>query len=339
MHRDRLQNAAASAAVGASAVLTALACSSSTSPPHVTDAVPSHIAAAQPAFMLIEGSGFNRGATVRVGDSPLGRVTWVNERLLTVEVPAGMPPGSYDLNVSNPGGAQTTLQQAVSVQGSAPAGVAATAAAPSRPVATAPAIAPPTVNPRTPTPLARVTSSPRPTPSPEPTRAPTNPPTQPATGPATRSPAPAATQQPPRPTSAPTQATRPQTGLNLSGQWTIVDSVTYGAGVGGQYPFVVVIQQAGNQIAGSGGGLQFSGTISGNAVHVDYLQDNGATGTFDWTVSADGSSLTGSFTNSTGNGGDSSASRAGSTALASYQSSGAPDVQAPRPERTRKKGR
>ena len=42
---------------------------------------------------------------------------WVNGQVLTAEVPSGLPPGSYDLTVDNPGGGRTTLAQAISVAG------------------------------------------------------------------------------------------------------------------------------------------------------------------------------------------------------------------------------
>jgi len=136
--------------------------------------------------------------------------------------------------------------------------------------------------------------------------------------PATRTP-PAATQPPPT-TQPPPAPIRSQAAVNVTGSWLLTDTVTYGQVVGLAIPFRISLQQQGNQIFGQGDGLRLSGMISGLTIAVNYVQDGGATGTFEWTLDPSGSTFDGAFTNSIGNGGSSSGQRLSAGYLASETS-------------------
>ncbi len=320
--------------------LAATACSTGSSGPRVDGAVPHNANATGNTFVLIQGDNFAPNAQVRLGRSQLVGLTWVNARLLTAEVPGGMQPGAYDLTVANPGGGTKTLPAAITITGPKSAPPAAATVAPA--AATQPSAA--TAVPATGTPqpeLATVAPSPRPLPatiSPAPSPQPrTAEPTQQPSATEAPPPAPRATQPPPRATQPPLRPTQPPTQPparatqpaalpqsrtaavpNLAGQWTIVDTVTYGPGAGGTYSFAVTIRQSGANISGSGSGIRFNGVIDGDLVHATYVQDNGAGGSFEWATDAGGTALSGSFTNSIGNGGDSYGQRSGSGIVASF---------------------
>jgi hypothetical protein len=262
--------------------------------PQVQAALPNQVPAGPGAFVLIQGSNFARNATARVGSSTLGNVTWVNDHLLTAELPPGMAPGAYDLTVSNGGSGSGTLRQAIRVQGQAASQPAASAPTQStRTAQPAPSASSAATQPATstrPTATRAAATQPPPTPAPALTRPP-------------------ATQAPP-----PTQA--PQaTAITIAGTWSIVDIVLYGPGMGGAYPFTISIHQNGNQISGSGDGLALRGVIDGDTVTASYSQSNGSTGTFTWTVDPSGSTLQGRFDNSIGNGGSSVGQRTAETVV------------------------
>src|SRR5438132_1089379 len=107
---------ALSVAATLAAIVASSACASGAGP-RVSDTVPRHVSGGQGAFLMIEGSGFGRGAVVSVGTRRLDQVTWVNGRVLTAQVPGGLPAGTYDIAVSNPGSGQSTLAQALTVDG------------------------------------------------------------------------------------------------------------------------------------------------------------------------------------------------------------------------------
>lgn len=65
--------------------------------------------------VVIIGNYFSPGATARLGAWDLG-ATWVNENRLDGTVPADIPIGIYDLTVTNPGGASSTLVGAYTAQ-------------------------------------------------------------------------------------------------------------------------------------------------------------------------------------------------------------------------------
>lgn len=303
------------AALAAGAFL-ACACSSAATRPRVDDALPAVANPQAATFIMIQGDGFARNAQARLGSNPLGNLTWVNAQLLTAELPSGMQPGRYTLTVANPSGGEMTLPNAITVEGTAPGPAPTTpkpAQAPTRAAtiaATEPPSPSPTPAPRTAEPTRRSPEPPTQSPAQRPTASPAEPPIPAPTQPPTQRPSATRTAVP---------QIRNQSIPNLAGSWLILDTVTYGPGTGSAFPFTVAIQQQGNQIAGGGSGLSFSGVIDGLNVHVDYVQDNGATGTFDWQTDPNGGSLAGSFTNSTGNGGQSIGQRAGSGTFTVYQ--------------------
>ena len=298
--------------------------------PRVQSATPNQVLASRGAFLLIRGDNFAHDAVAEVDGIRLGDVTWVNAHLLTAELPPGIPPGAHDLVVSNSGGNSFTLRRAIQVQSAS--GQAQTAAA----TATAPS---PNAADRAPSAAGsaqvataqRSTSAATVTPvvtTQRPTAAPTG--TTVATA---QSPPPAGTQSPvgitvvrsPTPTPVPsapaTRAPAPAGPVpNIAGTWQIVDMVQYGPGTGEQYPFVVSIQQSGEQITGSGSGLALQGTVRGSSVIAAYRQDNGSTGTFTWNLDASGSVLQGSFDNTIGNGGSSTGRRIGGEVMSTARS-------------------
>jgi hypothetical protein len=96
----------------------------------------------------------------------------------------------------------------------------------------------------------------------------------------------------------------------FAGTWRVTDFVTSGNGMGQTYTFDLQLSQAGAQISGSGSGLTLSGRVDGATAYVSYAQPAlGYTGSFIWTMSGDGASASGSFTNSSPNQGQSSMTR------------------------------
>ena len=80
------------------------------------------VAAIDPAFGTAEkelsaevfGSGFEKGARVSFSASPAEGVRFVDENSLRVEVPA-LPPGAYDVVVTNPDGTKATLRKGLTL--------------------------------------------------------------------------------------------------------------------------------------------------------------------------------------------------------------------------------
>jgi len=299
-----------------SPVLLVLGCSQAAGQqPVLTGATPGRVSGGAQSFLIIEGGNFARGARVQVGQAPVSGLTWVNASVLTALAPANLPPGSYDLSVTNPGGGSATLHGGVTVAGGPQPAVAPASTAARLPSATVgnPNAAPSTV-PTKATETPSATRTPQPMPASATARGtPGRPLTPLATIPARSTPLPAASGAAPG-----------QSAVDLSGTWQITDSVTYGAGSGQSFSFGVALSQQGTAISGSGDGLSLSGTVNGTAVHVSYTQDNGTTGSFDWTAGADGGSLAGTFTNSSGNGGTSAGQR-----LAAYASQPQHDEKPP----------
>lgn len=289
------------------ATLTMVACAgSSNGQPVLTGAAPARLGADQ-RFVIIEGSNFARGAQAQLGGQPVTQLTWVNPSVLTGVAPAGMAPGSYDLSVTNPNGQSATLRGGIAVLAAISAAARPNSAPSAEPATTA------TV------------------PAPAPTHPPSSP--SPAAEPATRTPSVplrAATQPPQRrPTATATPAPWGAAGqVDLTGRWQITDTVSYGAGGGQSFGFSVTFSQQGATFSGAGDGLSISGTVSGLTVEATYTQDNGSGGTFAWTLSADGSSFAGTFTNSRGNGGSSSGQRL-SAAFAAAPGNEEPPTAAP----------
>jgi len=116
-----------------SPVLLVLGCSQAAGQqPVLTGATPGRVSGGAQSFLIIAGGNFARGARVQVGQAPVSGLTWVNASVLTALAPANLPPGSYDLSVTNPGGGSATLHGGVTVAGDpqpavAPASTAAAA--------------------------------------------------------------------------------------------------------------------------------------------------------------------------------------------------------------------
>ena len=64
-----------------------------------------------PVNITITGSNFAPGCTALLGNWPLS-VTWLDENTLQATIPQGIAIGTYDLTVTNPGGASATLSNA-----------------------------------------------------------------------------------------------------------------------------------------------------------------------------------------------------------------------------------
>ncbi len=95
---------------------------------------------------------------------------------------------------------------------------------------------------------------------------------------------------------------------SVAGTWVFTDVVRYGVGTGQSFTFRVVLTQEGAQVLGSGDAFSLSGVLNGRTLHATYGSDSH--NTFTWTFAQDGSSFQGTYTNSNGNGGDSSGQRA-----------------------------
>ncbi|NJM42278.1 MAG: hypothetical protein HC853_16845 [Anaerolineae bacterium] len=71
-------------------------------------------APAQP--ITITGTNFIATPTIKLNNSiALGNVQWLTETQLIAELPANLPPGIYDLWVTNPGGQESVLPSAIKV--------------------------------------------------------------------------------------------------------------------------------------------------------------------------------------------------------------------------------
>jgi hypothetical protein len=258
-------------------------CAAGGGTPRLDAALPRSADAQAAAFVLIQGDHFSPDAVARLGSTRLQSLTWVNARLLTVELPPGMSPGNYGLVVQNPGGGEAMLPGALTITGPA--------APPSAPVAGATQL---------PVAIARSAT-----------------PTSPAAGRSASSTTPQATV-----TAAPT---------DISGRWALVDTVTNGPGTGAQFSFAITISQQGSAVSGMGSGLTLTGVIDGGTIRASYVQDNGSTGGFVWSLDATSGAFTGSFTNSIGNAGESVGQRSDSASPAPAQARPAASQPADRP--------
>jgi hypothetical protein len=109
------------------------------------------------------------------------------------------------------------------------------------------------------------------------------------------------------PLPAPTQAAAaqpvPATSVDFSGYWRIIDTVTEGQGAGETYSFDVLLPQSGDRLGGGNAGIVMVGRVNGATAQVSYEQRNlGYSGTFTWTMGADGNA-SGRLTNSSPNSG------------------------------------
>ncbi len=88
--------------------------------------------------------------------------------------------------------------------------------------------------------------------------------------------------------------------VSVTGKWTMVDTVTFGPSLGQTFNFTLDFLERGTTISGSGSGLTFSGTRTGNKIHVEFTRSGGS-GFFDWTLGTDGR-LTGTYQDKSANG-------------------------------------
>jgi hypothetical protein len=87
--------------------------------------------------------------------------------------------------------------------------------------------------------------------------------------------------------------------------------VTQGANAGQTFQFEVTLVQQGNGLTGGNSNIVLSGAVNGPTASVAYVQPGlGYTGTFTWTMGADGNA-SGQFTNSYPNSGTSQLIRIG----------------------------
>lgn len=171
-------------------------------PPVVQDVAPREVPNDRDTLLILTGSGFRPGVRVAVGPKLVGRdiggrVTWVNEAVVTAAVARGLEPGVYDVGVTNLDGRFAKLDLVLTVRrGAGPAVSPSPAASPTATPSPSPTPAPSTTPSPTPAPSTSPSPSPAPTPPPPP------PTREPPALPATRAPAPAPT--PPAGTATPT---------------------------------------------------------------------------------------------------------------------------------------
>ncbi|HMN31331.1 MAG TPA: IPT/TIG domain-containing protein, partial [Caldilineaceae bacterium] len=84
-------------------------------PPIIRDVQPNHGANDEPVEIVIVGEYFTAGVTVSLGPTLL-TATFVDANYLRATVPAGLPPGKYDLAVTNENGVQVLSPKAYTVQ-------------------------------------------------------------------------------------------------------------------------------------------------------------------------------------------------------------------------------
>ena len=110
----------------------------------------------------------------------------------------------------------------------------------------------------------------------------------------------AATPETPAPTKAPeiTATASPVASerADFTGTWTVLYTITDGAGAGQSYSFDVSLEQDGRRVSGGNDGVRVDGTAEGRTVTLTYRQPAlGYTATFTWTL-VNGSWGGGAFT-------------------------------------------
>lgn len=252
------------AAVGFSACSGALA-------PRIDAITPSRLASGAEAQLLITGTGFQNGDTVWLDSTRLGRSVWVNSRVLSATISTSLSPGAHDIAVATADGHRVTKRGALLV-----GNVSAT-----------------------PTATATETPTVRSTPRPVPTERATLPP-----APTTVRPRPTA---PPTPSPTPTATATPDLGppaaFDVSGHWSLVDSIQDTPSPAAPIVFRdIVLSQAGNQVTGTGDGIvSLQGVLSGRTLTARYTAYDGTSGEFVWTFSADDMGFSGTFNSSAPN--------------------------------------
>jgi serine/threonine protein kinase len=110
--------------------------------------------------------------------------------------------------------------------------------------------------------------------------------------------------RPPTATPTPSPTPTPPPGVMVAGDWDFIDTVHYGTGIGYLGTFRITLRQQGNQVTGSGDGVELTGLIENRILKATYRQGAHG-GEFYWLFTADGTRFEGAYTNSVGNGGTS----------------------------------
>jgi hypothetical protein len=231
--------------------------------PQIQQVSPSHINFGTSAQLLVIGSGFGRDDALSLNGVALPETTWVNSSMLTARIGTDLGAGTYDVTVKTVDGQSASKPKALVIQ--------------QMPIAS---------QATTPTPTPRPTPSP--TPSPRPTRRPT----------------PAPTETPailPTATAIVTVPARPPAAFDVSGRWSVVDTVQDNPSVprGIVFPNLNLVQ-SGNEVTGSGDSIaSLQGTITGRTLVANFTQTDGTTGQFVWTFSPNDTTFSGMFATST----------------------------------------
>jgi Flp pilus assembly protein TadG len=121
---DQCNNGAAG---GGPAVVTLNVTGTPVSPPTANPVQPSVISTSVSSFVqssggvtTLIGTNFASGATVQIGGTAASLVTFLSSTSLIVTVPPGIPTGTYNITVTNPGGAAATLSNAITISLVAP---------------------------------------------------------------------------------------------------------------------------------------------------------------------------------------------------------------------------
>ncbi|MDW8318689.1 MAG: IPT/TIG domain-containing protein [Anaerolineae bacterium] len=101
--------------------------------PVVEGVSPWPLPARQATRVTVRGDNFLPGARVRLGNTQLGGVTWLDAQTLQADLPAGLAPGLYDLWVVNPDGQAAMLPNGLRVGWAAWLPMVSTYRSPTRP--------------------------------------------------------------------------------------------------------------------------------------------------------------------------------------------------------------
>jgi len=152
-------------------------CGNDETPPAIENVFPEQVRSDRDSLLLVVGNGFEQGATVSLGSTPLSQVTYVNNALMTAVVPTGVMSGGYAVSVSLPNGRSVESPGRLTVVATATPEPTPTATPTRTPTAT-PTQTPTATPTRTPTATPTQEATPTPSPTPEPTPPPTQTPTQ-----------------------------------------------------------------------------------------------------------------------------------------------------------------
>jgi len=94
--------------------------------PVITYVNPSIMIAGYSNTISINGTGFESGAKVKLGDAGLQISGAVSSRIISAAYPGGFNPGTYDVTVTNPDGGQFTYPSAITINPGSPTSAALT---------------------------------------------------------------------------------------------------------------------------------------------------------------------------------------------------------------------